>query len=115
MAPYFFRSGLFFNQFIELCFTSYPSPVDAESPVLAKLLLHIIAGSFEYVASSWLADLSAIALSSGYRILRISSATFDSDVFRDWSLAVLLAVGFLLRARRVVRYASRQGRGVTLR
>lgn len=115
MAPYFFRSGLFFNQLIELCFTSYPSPIDAKSPVLAKLLLHIIAGSFEYVASSWLADISAVIISLGGNILGILPATSDSDVFRDWSLAVLLALVFFLRAKRIVSYASRQGRGITLR
>jgi hypothetical protein len=56
MAPYFFRSELLFYQFLELCFTSYPSPLEKKAPIIVKLLLYTIIGGLEYLAASWLAD-----------------------------------------------------------
>jgi Heterokaryon incompatibility protein (HET) len=111
--PFFFRSGIFFHQFLELCITSYPSPLDERAPLAAKLVLLVIAGNFEYVAASWLTGPYAAAHFLIFERLLGFHTDFESSQYG--ALIIFLVLSFGYRARSFARSASRQGRGMTLR
>jgi hypothetical protein len=111
---FFFASGAFFPQFVELCVTSYPSPLEQAGPLDAKLFLFAVAGVLEYAAASWTADLicGLVALVS----FLIHSAPFELPLdIGGHLLALFLCGSFALRARSFTRDATRAGRGLTVR
>jgi Heterokaryon incompatibility protein (HET) len=112
--PFYFRSGPFFHHFWELCFTTYPSPLERNAPIRAKLFLLALVGGFEFVAGSWIADLFGAAVGIPYLIIWKSSGDSIFESSRDVGLALVAVISFFLRAKSFVSYASRQGRGLTI-
>lgn len=118
--PFYFRSGPFFQLFWELCFATYPSPLERNAPLRVKLWLFTIVGIFEFIAGSWIAELIISLLSvicwvtgtSSFIINRYSDDIYDNA--RDVVLLLVAGTTFALRSRSFVSYASRQGRGATL-
>jgi hypothetical protein len=53
----FMKSSALYHQFLELCVTSYPSPLEESAPRGAKFFLLVLAGTFEYLAALWAANL----------------------------------------------------------
>ncbi|KAH8646905.1 heterokaryon incompatibility protein-domain-containing protein [Xylariales sp. PMI_506] len=113
--PFFFRSGLFFHQFVELCITSYPSPLDEGAPAPARLLLLAIAGGFEFFPACWAVDILSIIFSLLTLVLPGSSHFGDvSSKLREVFIAIFLLLSFAFRARSFARSASRHERGFNI-
>jgi hypothetical protein len=108
----FFVSSGFYQQFLELCVTSYPSPLEESAPRSAKLLLFCIAGAYEYIAALRDSGLLDATINLAARPLCSGAWPWElSDIF----LRLILARNFARRARSFTRCASRNGRGVTAR
>lgn len=111
----FFTTSAFHQQFLELCVTSYPSPLEESAPWPDKLLLLAIAGIYEYITG--LRDFDVICTFA----LLFCVATGSC---RDWldshyhsitniALVLLFTRNFARRARAFAQRSRRHGRGAT--
>lgn len=109
----FITSSAFFQQFLELCVTSYPSPLEDSAPRPAKLLLFGLAGAFEYIVALRNASLvNGIINFIAWPFRRSGALPFDVS---DTALFLYLGRNFALRARSFAHSASRNGQGITVR
>jgi hypothetical protein len=102
MRPFYFRSGESFLHFTELCLFSYPSPLENNAPVVAKLVLLALAGSIEYFVLSIVTDLLVTYSGLILLLLGLVQGESVSGAYNDALLALLFALSFALRARRSV-------------
>jgi hypothetical protein len=111
---FFFRSGRFFHQFLELGFTAYPSPLEQDAPVFAKLILLAFVGGVEFIVASWASDIVGVLI---FMPLAIIDGVFGSslleyistDVSKDIVLYSLLVAEFIWRAKALWKSATRHG------
>jgi hypothetical protein len=111
---FFFRSGRFFHQFLELGFTAYPSPLEQDAPVFAKLILLAFVGGVEYIVASWASDIVGISIFLPLAIIDWVSGLslleyISTEVCKDIVLYGLLAAEFVWRARAFWKSATRHG------
>jgi hypothetical protein len=106
-AQVFFLSAPFLGYFVELCIFSYPSPLEHDAPVPAKLVLLAIAGTFEYLVVSILADLLDICGNLFLFYIQGRKLSDNHDArFQKLLLAMLVAC-FLYRLRGFTRRLSK--------
>jgi hypothetical protein len=111
---FFFRSGRFFHQFLELGFTAYPSPLEQDAPAFAKLILLAFVGGVEFIVASWASDIVGVII---FLPLAIIDCAFGSslleyismEVCKDIVLYSLLAAEFVWRAKALWKSATRHG------
>jgi hypothetical protein len=113
MPQLYFRSGTYFQHFFELCLFSYPSPLENNAPIPARLLLLAIAGGFEYIAASFISDIFQSVVSLATLFLWTSPSDFPQK-YRDGALAFLFGLTFVLRAKPFTRGTSGRRQSVTL-
>jgi hypothetical protein len=117
--PFFIAFSSFYQQSLELCATSYPSPLEESAPWPAKLVLLGVAGAYECLTA--LRD-SALIVSGVWLVLFVvwSHCLGECDE-QSWHstrtivLFLLFGRNFAWRARSFARCASRNGTGVTTR
>ncbi len=111
---FFFRSGQFFHQFLELGFTAYPSPLEQDAPLVVKLILLAFVGGVEFIVASWASDIAGVFI---FLLLVIIDWSFGSslleyistEVCQDLALYSLLAAEFVWRAKPLWKSATRYG------
>ena len=109
----FFTSSTLYQQFLELCVTSYPSPLEDAAPHLAKLFLLAVAVAFEYIAALQL----TYFLNWCTLLVQVLLRPRDEapwDLSHIW-FPLILSGNFVPRAGSLARCASRNGQGITAR